>query len=97
MVNKAVVWGIPTVPGENVLQLVEKILLYLGLREPSELVASAERIFVNTKASNELVPIRIVFHDSESKEAVINKKKQFGKLLSTAIDKTFNVNGNRRT
>lgn len=91
--NNAVVWGIPTASDENVLQLVEKLLLCLGLSETTGRVVSAERMFVNNKTNNGLVPIRIVFCDKESKDVVLDKKKQFGKLLSTAIDAKFVVNG----
>lgn len=91
--KNAIVWGIPTAPDENVSQLVEKLLSCLGLSENSGFVASAERIFVNSKNSNALVPIRIIFSDQESKDLVLNKKKQFGKLSSTVIDAKFLVNG----
>lgn len=91
--SNAVVWGIPTAPKENVNELVQKVLCCLGLGGNSELVLSAERMFANHKTANTPVPIRIVFCSKESKEEVLNKKKLFGKLLSTAIDEKLTVNG----
>lgn len=91
--NNSVLWGIPTAPGENVLNLVEKFFDCLGLEENMKFVTSAERIFGNTKSNNTIVPIRIVFCDKGSKEDVLDRKKQFGKLLSTAIDEKFVLNG----
>lgn len=91
--NNAILWGIPTTPDENVSQLVEKLLRSLGISGTSGIVSSSERIFFNSKNSNALVPIRIVFCSKESKETVFAKKKQLGKLLSTVIDYKFVVNG----
>lgn len=95
--NNAVVWGIPTAPDESVPLLVDKFLLSLGLRENCGLVISAERMFANNKASNAVIPIRIVFADKESKEVVFNKKKQYGNLMSTVIDSKLAVNGKATT
>lgn len=95
--NNVVVWGIPMCPDDNVSQIVGTLLSCLGLNKTSELITSVERMFVNHKGDNALVPIRIVFRDSESKALVLNKKKQFGKLLATAIDKRFVNNGRALT
>lgn len=91
--NNVVVWGIPTAPDENVSQIIAKLLVSLGLNDNSELVASAERMFINGKTNNDLVPIRIVFQNKTAKEMVLNAKKQFGKLSSIVIDAKFMVNG----
>lgn len=91
--NNAVVWGIPTATGENVGQLINRLLCCLGLGDKSGLVLSAERMFTNNNPNKAPVPIRVVFRDQELKEEVFNKKKQFGKLLSTAIDEKFIING----
>lgn len=91
--NNIVLWGIPASPDENLLNVVDKLFHCLGLEVNSNVVTSAERIFDNNKNNNTLVPIRIVFCDKKSKEKVLDRKKQFGKLLSTAIDEKFVVNG----
>lgn len=91
--SNAVVWGIPTVSNENVYQVVGKIFRCLGLGDKLDRVLSVERMFTNNPSSKALVPIRVVFCNKESKEEVLNKKKHFGKLLSTAIDEKFTVNG----
>lgn len=92
LVNNAILWGIPSATDENVLDSVKKYFNCLGLKDNFNCVLSAERIFSN-KNTNVLVPIRIVFQNKETKEFVFNKKKQFGKLLSTSIDHKFTVNG----
>lgn len=93
LTNNVVVWGIPTAQDENMPEIIEKLFLSLGLSDKFETVVSAERIFVSTKNSNALVPIRIVFRDRETKELILNKKKQIGKLISTSIDSTYIING----
>lgn len=93
LANNAVVWGVPSAPDENVAQLVEKFLGTLGLGENCGLVTSAERMFSNNKVNNAVSPIRISFTDVESKEVVFNKKKQYGKFISTMIDSKLLING----
>lgn len=94
--KNAVIWGIPTEDGENVFDLVEKMLLCLGLNANNKYVTSADRMFPN-KPAKELVPIRIVFCNKETKEIVFNQKKQFGTLLSTVINPKFTTNGKATT
>lgn len=40
------------------------------------------------------IPIRIIFKDTAMREFVLDKKIEFGQLLSTSIDKSLLVNGN---
>lgn len=91
--NNVVVWGIPTIPDVNAYQLVSKLMSCLGMTEHLGLVSSAERMFPSNKSSTAMVPIRIVFSNKESKEEMLCRKKQFGKLLSTSIDAKLIVNG----
>lgn len=95
--HNAMLFGIPFTPNENTSIIVTKTTNALGLEIDADSVVSSERIFKNTKPSNPLIPIRIVFKNAEVKEAVLNRKKSIKQLQSTSIDQSLLLNGKATT
>lgn len=69
---------VPFSPDENTLGIVQKIIDCYGCTE-SNAIVSANRLGGKTKARNFLIPIRVVFQDRDSKEAVFFEKEKFRK------------------
>lgn len=97
--NNVVILGMPSLPNENVTDLALKTFKQIGAIVTSDSIVSASRFFTrtnnkNNKVSNITVPIRIIFKDTATKDFVLDKKTEFGQLLSSTIDKSLLVNGN---
>lgn len=91
--NNAIVFGVPFCPEENVSEIVRSIIVGYGLTITNDAVTSAVRLGGKNKPNNALIPIRVTFRDSNTKDTVFAKKKEFGKLLSSSIDAKYVVNG----
>ncbi|XP_058826697.1 uncharacterized protein LOC131686757 [Topomyia yanbarensis] len=91
--NNAIFLGVPFLCNENTVELVMKIAHCIGANLDRSSVVSAERLSPGKKATNSLVPIKVVFTDRTVKEILFTKKKEFGRLISTSIDDSLVING----
>lgn len=73
--NNAILLGLPQVPNECVMPLVEKTVAHLGVDLPNGSIVSAARLYHSNKP-NTVVPIQITFSDKNIKELVFSKKKK---------------------
>lgn len=95
--NSAVVLGVPFLPGEHTLEIVQKIVNCYGLNIEHSAIISAFRLAGKNNSRHSLVPIRVIFKDSYTKEIIFAKKKEFDKLPSTSVDSKLVINGNCTT
>lgn len=95
--KNAVFMGIPITHNENTTQLIEKAIQVLGVQLQSGSIKTAFRISSKNTSNKALVPIKVVFNELNDKENVFEKKRQNGKLLSTAIDPSLLLNGRPTT
>lgn len=95
--DTAVLLGLPYSSGENVQNIVAKVMNHIGVKNSTNLIHSVTRIYETRKETHPLIPIRITFRNSESKGLVCKKKKDYGKLLSSTIDPHFIRNGQPTT
>lgn len=91
--NNAMIFGMPVQTNEKVSDLVTKVADCIGAEIPSDALVSASRVFAPRPAVNEHVPIRIVFKSKAVKESFFSRKREFGKLSSSAIDQSMVLNG----
>lgn len=91
--NNAMVFGTPYLPEENTQEIVRNIITCYGLSIDADAIVSADRLGGRTKVRNSLIPIRVVFRNGDIKEEVFEKKKQFGKLISSSVNADFVING----
>lgn len=89
--NNLVFLGVPPLPYENVRDLTAKISSAVGVQLNSDDVVAATRIG-STNSANSLPPVRVEFKRNSVKEALLEKKKQFGVLLSTQINENLLFN-----
>lgn len=94
-----VLLGMPSSPNENVTDLSLKTFKQIGANISADSIVSASRFF--TRAANKgktitntPIPIRIVFKDAAVKDMILDKKSEYGQLVSTAIDRSLVMNGN---
>lgn len=94
--NNAIFMGVPTTQNENTTQLIVKTIQCLGVKLQSASILSATRLNAR-KNNNAIIPIKVVFQHLADKEALFEKKKRRGKLLSTEIDSSLLWNGRPTT
>lgn len=97
--NNVVILGMPSLPNEDVVNLALKTFKQIGANITPDSIVSVSRFFTRAnnkgnKIINTTIPIRIIFKDTAMKEFVLDKKMEFGQLLSTSIDKSLMINGN---
>lgn len=91
--GKLIILGLPFTPNENVENVVKKTLGCIGV-DLSSISFSANRLYTKPKNSNIVAPIRVIFDNPTMKDHVLDKKREFGQLKSTMIDKSLLLNGN---
>lgn len=91
--NNAVILGVPVHADENIPELVSKVAECIGVDLPSDALLSAARVSSSSASENKLVPIRIVFKDKSVKEMFFSKKKEFGQLASSSVNRSLVLNG----
>lgn len=88
-----IILGLPSNPNENVINVVKKTFACIGV-DLSYISFSANRLYSKPKNSSIVVPIRVIFDDIAMKDHVLDKKRDFGQLKSTMIDKSLLLNNN---
>lgn len=97
--SNVVILGMPSLASENVSDLVLKTFKQIGANLTPDSIASASRFYTrgstkDNKNRNTFIPIRVILKDSAMKDFVLDKKAEFGQLVSTSIDKSLVINGN---
>lgn len=90
--NNVMFFGLPSTSGENVPELIKSTVGKIGVNLSTRSLVSATRLFKPNKP-NTLVPIRAVFRSKSDKELILNKKREFGPMLSTLINESFLIDG----
>lgn len=92
--NNAIFHGIPQSKNENVHAIISNVVNnVLDVNLPSDAIVSASRMYTSGVESNSMRPVRVVFKDTASKDQVLLKKKQIGKVSSTMIDSRISQTG----
>ncbi|XP_055591561.1 uncharacterized protein LOC129743549 [Uranotaenia lowii] len=89
--------GLPVIENENVPDLIVKTLATIGVEARVDSFTLAERFFPPGKNKKAIIPIRVIFKSTECKELVMSKKGKFGKLLSTSVHPSLNIDGKSLT
>ena len=95
--NNAIILGVPSLPGENVQEIVHKMITSFGAKIESDAIVSVSRLYSNNKSNFQLAPIRVVFKNKGLKESIFRKKREHGKLMSSLIDPSLIINGKPKT
>lgn len=74
--NNVIFLGLPSFVNESVPEIINKVLVKLGVTLPTGEIISAERLFSNKKNSNPIIPIRVVFRSNIHKELLFAKKRK---------------------
>lgn len=88
-----IILGIPSSANEDVMNVVKKTFACIGV-DLASVSFTASRLYTKPKNSNVVVPIRVKFDQVTMKDYVLDKKREFGQLKSTMIEKSLLMNGN---
>lgn len=93
--NNAIVFGLPSQPGENVPELIKKTFEQIGAGVQQGSILSATRLYEShSKNNNNIVPIRVTFNNQTAKDLIFTKKRDYGVLQSSTIHSSLLSNGN---
>lgn len=81
--NNAVMFGVPFEKNENLSQISAKIFDSIDAKSCCDSIVSVSRMFSSDKHPN--APIRIVFKDRKTKDVVIKKQKESGRIASSKV------------
>lgn len=90
--NNTMFLGLPFKPNENVTGLIRKTVQTIGVTLNDHSIISATRLY-SPKNPNNVAPIKVVFNSKVEKESIFLRKKEIGKLMSTAVDNSLRING----
>lgn len=88
-----IILGLPSSANENIGNVVNKTFRCIGV-DLSSVSFQASRLYTKPKNNNVVVPIRVTFDDIKMKDYVLDKKREFGQLKSTMVEKSLLLNGN---
>lgn len=91
----AIIMGVPVTKDEVAEQLVVKIASAVGYQLPNDAIVESKRIVLKDSAGKS-APIKVIFSDERYKEELFLRKKNYGLLLSSAIDPTSSGSGGSR-